>query len=252
MDRPRKYITEFTLTAAEVGPYLEMPLSSLIVMVIDTATAHANEIGIGFDTLKPHNASWVLGRLSVELDDVPRVGGTYRLETWVEGVSRLFSDRGFALKDAATGRCIGRIHTVWMAIDLSTRRSVDLSILGSLDDVTVTDPEYPSRCARISGPSGEEAGYDYTFKVSDIDVNRHVTTRRYIDLIVDLLPLEAYAGERIRQFDIAFRHEARYGETARVSRSGADSAICVDGTPCVFARLVMEPREDCRACSDKK
>ncbi len=242
MNRPITHITEFTLTAAEVGPYLEMPLSSLVVMVIDTATAHANELGIGFDALRLHNASWVLGRLSVELDEMPRVGGTYRLETWVEGVSRIFSDRGFALIDTDGDRCIGRIHTIWMAIDLATRRAIDLGILGALDDVAVSRPRYPSRCARISGPAGEETGYDYTFKVSDIDVNRHVTTRRYIDLTVDLLPLEAYAAGRIRRFDIAFRHEARYGETARVSRSGADSAISVDGTPCVFARLELEPR----------
>lgn len=35
------------------------------------------------------------------------------------------------------------------------------------------------------------------FKVSDIDVNRHVTTRRYIDLITDIFPLEHYDNSGI-------------------------------------------------------
>lgn len=236
------YSNRFTLTAAEVGPGLEMPLSSLVTAIIDTATLHANAIGIGFDRLRPHGASWVLGRLSVELEEMPRVGGSYSLDTWVESVGRLASDRGFALMDLQAQRCIGRVHTVWMAIDLTTRRPVDLAILGDISDFVVAEPVYGSKCGRVLPVRDAEAAYDYTFKVSDIDVNRHVTTRRYIDLIVDLHPLERYEKERVARFEIAFKHEARYGETASVSVSGAEAQISVGGAVCALARMEFKER----------
>ena len=236
------YSYRFKLTAAEVDPQLEMPLSSLVVAIIDTATAHANAIGIGFDKLNAHNASWVLSRLSVELDETPRVNGAYRLDTWVESVGRLSSDRGFALFDESDGRCIGRVHTVWMAIDMDARRPVDLSILGDFSCYMV-EPEHPSACRRIAPFQDELTGYDHTFKVSDIDVNYHVTTRRYIDLIIDLQPMDCYETSRLTRFDIAFKHEARYGETARVStKDGLTSSISVGDRLCALARMEMVSR----------
>lgn len=238
--REKEYIYPFTLTAADVGPWLEMPLSSLVVAVIDVATAHANRVGLGFDVLRRFNASWVLGRLAADIVRMPRVGGEYELRTWVETFSRLASDRGFALIDRATGECIVRIHTVWMAIDLDERRPVDLSVVGDTSDFLVAEPEYPSKCGRIPPLKCLDEGYDYTFKVSDIDVNRHVTTRRYIDLMVDLRPLELYASSRLRRFEIAFRHEALYGQTARVALCGTDSSITVGDTLCAIARMEFE------------
>ncbi|MCM1522086.1 MAG: thioesterase [Muribaculaceae bacterium] len=240
--KPKTYRYPFTLTASEVGPTLEMPLPALVIAIIDTATLHASAIGIGFDTLRPHNASWVLSRLSIELERMPRVGGNYYLETWVEGVGRISSDRGFALMDSDTDECIGRIHTVWMAIDLTSRRPVDLSVLGDITALYITDPLYPSKCGRIPPIKDEEWGYDFTFRVSDIDVNRHVTTRRYIDLIVDAFPLDAYENGRISRFEIAFKHEARYGETAHISRQSTDVAISVGENTSALARLEFLPR----------
>ncbi|MDE7148319.1 MAG: hypothetical protein K2O20_08040, partial [Duncaniella sp.] len=81
------------------------------------------------------------------------------------------------------------------------------------------------------------------------DVNRHVTTRRYIDLITDLWPLETYDSMRISRFEVAFKHEARYGETATAGRMAhaespetADAQIAVAGTPCCIARLHFSRR----------
>lgn len=232
----------FTLTASEVGPGLEMPLPSLVITIIETATLHANAIGIGFDTLRPHNASWVLSRLSIELDRMPRVGGEYLLETWVETVGRISSDRGFALIEAATGQCIGRAHTIWMAIDLTSRRPVDLGVLGDITEVINASPAFPSTCGRIPPLKAEEEGYDFKFRVSDIDVNRHVTTRRYIDLIVDSFALDVFENQRVSRFEIAFKHEARYGQTARVSRQGTDVAITAGDTLCALGRLEFSDR----------
>lgn len=241
------YSTDFTLTASDVTPALEMPLSRLVSLVIDTATDHANLLGIGFETLRPLNASWILGRLAIEAAGMPAVGGHYRLSTWIESASRLASDRAFRLTDLNTGKTLATVHTVWMAIDLTTRRPIDLlEAAGHLSAlVSPADPAI-CRCARLAVPqdAAAESRYEYTFRVSDIDVNRHVTTRRYVDMIVDLLSLDTCLTHRISRFDIAFKHEARYGQTAQVSLyPGGLAAIDLDNGTAAAARLGLAPRQ---------
>ena len=113
------YTTEFYLTASEVNAQREMPLSRLVTTLIDTATDHANLIGIGFDRMIREGISWVLSRLTIDMPEMPTVNRAYRLSTWVESVSRLFSERVFEMTDAEDGRIIMRAHSTWMAVNMT-------------------------------------------------------------------------------------------------------------------------------------
>ena len=83
---PKLYSYEFYLTASEVNAQREMPLSRLVTTLIDTATGHANIIGIGFDRMIREGISWVLSRLTIDIDAPVTVNRTYRMETWIESV----------------------------------------------------------------------------------------------------------------------------------------------------------------------
>lgn len=245
-----EYVNEFYLTAAEVNAQEEMPLSRLVTLIIDTATGHANSLGFGYAHMMEINTSWVLSRLSVDIKSMPGVNRAYRLITWVSSVNRIYSERLFELKDAATDETLAWAHTTWMAIDMDSRRPTDLSRHQALVDI-VTEREFGGDKGGKLLPVGAEAsGYTYIFKVSDIDVNRHVTTRRYIDLITDLWPLDKYAESRVSRFEIAFKHEARYAEesvTLMMPRGDAsddvyDTEIRVGDTSCALARIYFTKR----------
>lgn len=241
------FTNPFYLTAAEVNSQCEMPLSRLVTLIIDTATAHANQLGAGYDHMMTRNISWVLSRLNVDLERMPSVNRSYNMLTWVDSLNRLYSERLFELQDAETGETIGWIHTTWMAIDMDTRRAADLTSVTAIAEA-VTDREFHghkgSRLVPLKEAEGEMA---YTFRVSDIDVNRHVTTRRYIDLITDIFPLSQYESHRISRFEIAFKHEARYDQTGITRWKGIgdgeyDIETSVDGTVCTISRILFEKR----------
>ena len=46
---------------------------------------------------------------------------------------------------------------------------------------------------------------------SDIDINGHVNSIRYIEHILDLFPIEMYKEKRIRRFEMAYVAESYYG-----------------------------------------
>lgn len=245
----KRYSYEFLLTAAEVNSQREMPLSRLVTTIIDVATGHANQLGIGFDRMIREGISWVLSRLTVDFIKAPSVNRTYRMATWIESTNRLFSERNFEMTDVATGEVIVRVHSIWMAVNMSTRRPGDLSPLWEGFDLVDGTPVGIEKGGKLLPLTSGERELTYRFAVSDIDVNRHVTTRRYIDLITDIWPLEVYDENRINRFEVAFKHEARYGETATVishqcknEQDVSDVQISVGDTVCCLARIRFETR----------
>lgn len=56
--------------------------------------------------------------------------------------------------------------------------------------------------------TGDFAGAKY----SDIDINGHVNSIRYIEHILDLFPMEMYREKRIRRFEMAYVTESHYGD----------------------------------------
>ena len=117
--------------------------------LLNCAGFHATDRGFGIATLNEDNYTWVLSRLAIELDDLPRQYQHFTVQTWVENVYRLFTDRNFALLDAQ-GHTLGYARSVWAMINLNTRKPADLLALhgGSIVDY-VCDAPCPPSISRI-------------------------------------------------------------------------------------------------------
>ena len=48
---------------------------------------------------------------------------------------------------------------------------------------------------------------------SDVDINGHINSVKYIEHILDLFPREQFEHHRIRRFDIAYKAESYMGDT---------------------------------------
>lgn len=181
--------------------------------LLNCAGFHASDRGFGIASLNENDYTWVLSRLAIELEDMPYQYEPFSVQTWVENVYRLFTDRNFALinKD---GKKIGYARSVWAMISLQTRRPADLLTLhgGSIADY-VCDESCPiEKPSRIKVATNEPTDV-ITVKYSDIDINGHVNSIRYIEHILDLFPIEAFQEKRIRRFEMAYIAESYFGDT---------------------------------------
>lgn len=180
--------------------------------LLNCAGFHATDRGFGIATLNEDNYTWVLSRLAIELEEMPYQYEKFTVQTWVENVYRLFTDRNFALLDK-DGRKIGYARSVWAMINLNTRKPADLLALhgGSIVDYVCDEPCPIGKPSRIKVASCEPAA-TLTAKYSDIDINGHVNSIRYIEHILDLFPIEKYRAKRIRRFEMAYVAESYYGD----------------------------------------
>ena len=180
--------------------------------LLNCAGFHATDRGFGIATLNEDNYTWVLSRLAIELEEMPYQYEKFTVQTWVENVYRLFTDRNFALLDK-DGKKIGYARSVWAMINLNTRKPADLLALhgGSIVDYVCDEPCPIGKPSRIKVASCEPAA-TLTAKYSDIDINGHVNSIRYIEHILDLFPIEMYRTKRIRRFEMAYVAESYYGD----------------------------------------
>ncbi len=182
--------------------------------LLNCAGFHATERGFGMAEINEDNYTWVLSRLAVEMEDMPAQYDEFSVDTWVENVYRLFTDRNFAIygKD---GRSYGYARSVWAMINMDTRKPADLLTLhgGNIVDYIETEKpcpiEKPGRIKVGSCMPMRSVEMHYT----DIDINGHVNSIKYIEHIMNLFPLDWYAGHVVRRFEMAYVAESYYGDT---------------------------------------
>ena len=180
--------------------------------LLNCAGFHASDRGFGIASLNEENYTWVLSRLAIELDEMPYQYENFSIQTWVEAVYRLFTDRNFAIIDK-DGRKIGYARSVWAMINLNTRKPADLLALhgGSIVDYVCDEPCPIDKPSRIKVTNDQPAA-TLVAKYSDIDINGHVNSIRYIEHILDLFPIDLYKAKRIRRFEMAYVAESYYGD----------------------------------------
>ncbi|ADV45243.1 acyl-[acyl-carrier-protein] thioesterase [Bacteroides helcogenes] len=193
--------------------------------LLNCAGFHATERGFGIATLNEDNYTWVLSRLAIELDELPYQYEDFSIQTWVENVYRLFTDRNFAILNK-DGKKIGYARSVWAMINLNTRKPADLLALhgGSIVDYVCSEPcpiEKPSRI-KVAATEAEES---LTAKYSDIDINGHVNSIRYIEHILDLFPIALYKTSRIRRFEMAYVAESYCGDKLSFYKEDAGAGV---------------------------
>ena len=198
---------------------LRATIPSLGSAILNTAGVDAHGKGFGVDALNADNHSWVLSRMAVEFDSQPTQYTDYTIATWINEYGRVLSTRNFTLTDAA-GTEFGRAVTQWAMIDLPS------------------PTDKPRKIREVNPAQTVEHKVVY----SDIDFNRHVNTMRYIEMMIDMLPVELLMQETPVRFDIHFLRECRYGQTLSVGyeqrgRTALFEIRSDEGTPAVRASI---------------
>ncbi len=183
--------------------------------MLNAAGRHSHRRGWGITELNEAHHTWVLSRLSIEMNEMPQQYETVRIDTWVEGVMRLFTHRNFAIL-RPDGTPYGYARSVWAMIDMETRKPCDLLQLYNGDILNYVVSEEENVCPieghsrlRLKEPQLCRSIDTY---YSDVDINGHINSIKYIEHILDLFPRQRFEQQSIRRFEIAYKTEAYLGD----------------------------------------
>ena len=215
--------------------------------MLNAADFHSTDRGFGMRYLLTINRSWVLSRLAIEMVDMPKMYTRFNVETWVEGAMRYFTNRNFAVT-GEDGTVYGYGRSIWAMIDTESRQPTDILAIndGSINQWIEKDKTCPiDKGGRVK--MGDAAQFVRTIDTnySDVDINGHINSVKYIEHVLDLWSLEWYKENNIRRFEIAYVAEAHAGDKLSFYREQtADNEYCIrivrtDGTECCRSKITF-------------
>jgi acyl-ACP thioesterase len=100
-------------------------------------------------------------------------------------------------------------------ISIETRKPADLLQLhgGSITDYIYPQEPCPIAKAGRIKVATEEPVSSHRVVYSDIDINGHVNSIKYIEHILDLFPLDTYRTRQLKRFEVAYVAEGYAGDT---------------------------------------
>lgn len=216
------YNQEFLITSADVNFKQELRISSLSNFLIQIATSHANILGWGFEDMIKHKLSWVLYGMQIELDSYPKWEETIRIETWPKGSDRFVYLRDYLIYNSSD-EIIGRVSSSWLLIDIERRRprihDPENKVFKQNLDRHAISKLMPT--IKYLGETELEKKFEVNY--SDVDINQHLTTTRYIDWLFDTFSISDLMNRRPKSLIVNFTKEIVFGQKAVMQRSFNDS-----------------------------
>ncbi len=192
--------------------------------MLNAADIHSSERHFGMTYLNTMNKTWVLSRLAIELEDMPQEHDRFTIETWVESAMKYFTRRNWAIYSEDGQKTYGYGKSIWAMIDTATRTPQDIMAIngGSISEYVFPEKNCPiASVSRVTMPAMTEHT-DFQVKYSDIDVNGHCNSMKYIDHIMDTFTRDYHSNNRLKRIEIAYVAEAYWGETIRIYHESED------------------------------
>jgi len=193
------------------------PLPVLCRYMQESAWNHAEHLGFGFSHLMHHNLLWVLSRQRIEVYSYPEWGETITVQTWPAARARLYYFRDFRIVDACT-KVLAEATTQWFVMDLESRmpQRSDVFFKYKLPDKVVR--VFSDALQKLPAVDASNRDKRAQVRYSDLDVNGHVNSVRYLDWLLDSFDLDFATYHVLREFEINYLSEAVYGDEIAAGR----------------------------------
>lgn len=216
---------DFYIYPREADASKRISLQNIGAFILDAAGMAAKARGFGMDYMHANGLAWVTSRIAIEMTEYPHEYETISIETWVEDCSSIFSTRNFLIYNNKK-EVIGQASTLWSMIDFKTRKMVDLLKTTDLANHVVTTQNElftMNKPKRVDYKGDDEPTYKHKVVVSDIDMNQHVNSMKYLQWAIDTLSLEEIMNSTVKRLDINYLKEALYNQNIEIYRTDIDN-----------------------------
>ncbi len=205
--------TAFEIRSYDVDPNCTARLAVFCKFMQEAAYLHAEHFGLGHTELSKLNMAWVLSRMRLEIKRLPAWGESIKLRTWPSGRDRLFYYRDFEFTDES-GEVILLASTAWFVIDYKKRERI-IPDWWTNSDLPIGPNIFESKLCRLK-PCGCESGVSMSVNYGDLDQNGHVSNIRYVEWIMNNLPLEFQQSHVIQSLEVNYLSEAVCGHEVSI------------------------------------
>jgi len=240
---PREWKEKYEVKVYESDNLERGGLVTLFNYFQNTAWSHYSRVDKVLGPFLAKNQIWAMTRVEIHLTRPARWQEVVEVETWSRGIEKLMAFRDFVISDSH-GEKIAAGTATWVVLDLESKR---------IQRLTALTEKWPSKpgvlsigksAEKVDSPANPAYGEAFRVQYSDMDLNRHVNSSRYVQWMLDSFGREFLERNEVGRAEINFLDEAMPGDEIYTGREQ------VSDTPPVFLANVSrkgDSREICRA-----
>ena len=208
---------EFTVKGTDCAEGGKLLPNMLLSYLQETADKGAGDCGLDRTVINKLDSSWIILRIRVHIDDLPRWRDRFTVRTWSTGVKKFFFDREFEVYDKDMRR-IAYASSVWILADLNTHRPLipdripGLPEIRSQQDTLVFGEMTPKMKIPLKETFTGKPDIIKYADYSDIDHNHHVNNTRYLAWATDAFDKHGLDLNDISDLSVYFESEVKKGE----------------------------------------
>ncbi|MBC7523397.1 MAG: acyl-[acyl-carrier-protein] thioesterase [Flavobacterium sp.] len=179
-----------------------------------TAGFHAELGGISFTDMQHYNQAWVLSRMRVEINNLPKWRDVVTVKTWIKSLENSRSIRCLEMY-LGTEKIIG-CETFWAVFNTNTRRPENLALPNEHFEKFPNHDATLIKFSKINSEGIFENSTQKKVALSDLDIINHANSVKYLEWCLDTTDINLIINLKIKSLEMNYLKEVALGEKLEI------------------------------------
>lgn len=212
-----KYSHNWKIDFTQCAPNGFLKYTELCGILQLTAAYHAEMGGISFADMQVFHQAWVLSRMRIEINEMPKWRDEITVKTWIISLENSRSVR--ALEVYSGDKKIIGCETFWAVINTKIRRPETLALPFQHFELFPDNFSTIERIKKISRSAEILQNNKRKIALSDLDIVNHVNNIKYLEWCLDLVAVDKILNQNIKSFDMNFKNELLLNEEVNIGNA---------------------------------
>jgi len=201
------YTFESRVRYSEIAEDGLLALPAVIDYMQDCTNFQSEDLGVGLAYHKEHKLMWVLNSWQIVMEQYPAMGEKITVGTQAYNYEKMFGYRNFLITDSS-GKCVAKANSIWVLMDLKRGRPMIVTpeignVYGKAEPLPM---DYAPR--KIKVPEGGSGQQKFIIRSFQLDTNRHVNNRQYVQMAMEFLNPK----DKVKELRVEYKKQAVLGD----------------------------------------
>jgi len=214
------YSHDWEITFLQCTPNGLLKHTELCNLLQLTAGYHAELGGMSFTDMQEHDQAWVLSRMRVEIDELPKWRDVVTVKTWIHDLQGSRSIR--ALEMYVGDKKIIGSTTYWAVFNTKLRKAEPLAVphehFEKFPEWHPTDETF----SKINMNRETTLLSERKVVLSDLDIVFHANNVKYLEWCLDLVDHRPILKQQLKSFDMNYLRELMLGDIVQLMHGKDD------------------------------
>lgn len=204
---------EFEINFLQCYPNGYLKYTDLCNILQLTAATHSETGGISFLDMQEFHQAWVLSRMRVEINRLPKWQDKIIVKTWINSLENSRSTRCLELY-LGDEKLVG-CETFWVTMNTNSRRPEALALPHQHFE-KFTERATKESFSKINLQHDFEKISTQKVQLSDLDIVNHANSVKYIEWCLNFVDSQTILQQKIKSFEMNYLKELSLNDTYEI------------------------------------